>query len=51
MDTPTCIADGEILVDGFALSRLDGAAVVAEGKRAAREVALRAGINIGDTQG
>jgi 5-methylthioadenosine/S-adenosylhomocysteine deaminase len=50
-DVRMTMVDGEILVDGFALSRLDGAAVIAEGKQAARDVAQRAGITLGDTQG
>jgi 5-methylthioadenosine/S-adenosylhomocysteine deaminase len=50
-DVRMTMVDGEILVDGFALSRLDGAAIVSEAKHASREVAQRAGTSLGDTQG
>ena len=38
------MVDGEILVDGFRLARLDGAAIASEAGHAAREVAQRAGV-------
>ena len=50
-DVRLTMVDGEILVDGFALSRLDGPAIVREARSAAREVAQRADIDFfGDTQ-
>ena len=49
-DVRMTMVDGEVLVDGFSLARLDGAAIAAEAKNAAREVAQRAA-NFGDSQG
>jgi len=49
-DVRLTMVDGEILVDDFALTRLDGAAIAAAARDAAQEVARRAGI-FGDTQG
>jgi 5-methylthioadenosine/S-adenosylhomocysteine deaminase len=43
-DVRMTMVDGEILVDGFRLARLDGAAIAVEATHAAREVARRAGI-------
>ncbi len=43
-DVRMTMVDGEILVDGFALARMDGAAIAAEARQAARDVALRAGL-------
>ena len=44
-DVRLTMVDGEILVDGFALSRMDGPAIVREARSAAREVAQRADID------
>ncbi len=43
-DIRMTMVDGEVLVDEFRLSRLDGAEIASDAKRAAREVAGRAGI-------
>ena len=43
-DIRMTMVDGELLVDEFRLSRLDGAEIASEAKQAAREVAARAGI-------
>ena len=43
-DVRLTMVDGEILVNDFALTRLDGPGVVAEAKAAARDVARRAAI-------
>jgi cytosine/adenosine deaminase-related metal-dependent hydrolase len=43
-DVRMTMVDGEILVDDFALTRLDASAVVADAATAAREVAQKAGI-------
>ncbi len=43
-DVRMTMVDGEILVDGFGLARLDGAAIASEAAHAAREVAQRAGV-------
>ena len=43
-DVRMTMVDGEILVDGFRLARLDGAEIAAEANVAAREVARRAGV-------
>jgi 5-methylthioadenosine/S-adenosylhomocysteine deaminase len=43
-DVRLTMVDGEILVDDFALTRLDGASIAAEARNAARDVAQRAGI-------
>jgi 5-methylthioadenosine/S-adenosylhomocysteine deaminase len=43
-DVRLTMVDGEILVNDFALARLDGAAIAAEARSAARELAQRAGI-------
>jgi 5-methylthioadenosine/S-adenosylhomocysteine deaminase len=47
-DVRLTMVEGEVLVDRFALTRMDAAEVTAEAKRAARDVASRAGV--GDTQ-
>ena len=39
------MVDGEVLVDEFRLSRLDGAEIASDAKQAAREVAGRAGLS------
>ena len=51
-DVRLTMVDGEILVNDFALTRLDGTAIASEARDAARGVAQRAGIgvNVGDTQ-
>jgi hypothetical protein len=38
------MVDGEVLARDFSLSRLDGDQIAAEGRRAAAELAERAGI-------
>jgi len=43
-DVRTTIVDGEVLVDGFAPTRVDPAQVVAEARTAARDLAARAGL-------
>ena len=43
-DVRLTMVDGEILVEDFALSRMDSAAIVSEARHAAREIASRAGI-------
>jgi cytosine/adenosine deaminase-related metal-dependent hydrolase len=43
-DVRMTMVDGEVLVDEFRLSRLDGAEIASDAKRAAREVADRAGL-------
>ena len=43
-DVRTTIVDGEVLVDGFAPTRVDPAQVVAEARSAARDLAARAGL-------
>ena len=46
-DVRMTMVDGEILVDRFALTRLDGAAVADEARRYAAELFARAGIETG----
>jgi 5-methylthioadenosine/S-adenosylhomocysteine deaminase len=46
-DIRMTMVDGEVLVDEFRLSRLDGAEIASDAKRAAREVAARAGLGSG----
>jgi len=43
-DVRLTMVDGEILVDGFRLARMDGASIASEAKAAARDVAQRAGL-------
>jgi 5-methylthioadenosine/S-adenosylhomocysteine deaminase len=43
-DVRMTIVDGEILVDRFELARMDGPAIAAEARQAARAVAERAGL-------
>jgi 5-methylthioadenosine/S-adenosylhomocysteine deaminase len=43
-DVRMTMVDGDILVDGFALARMDATAIAAEARQAARDVALRAGL-------
>jgi len=43
-DVRTTIVDGEVLVDGFAPTRVDPAQVAAEARTAARDLAARAGL-------
>ena len=43
-DVRMTMVDGEVLVDEFRLSRLDGAEIASDAKRAAREIAGRAGL-------
>ncbi len=52
-DVRMTMVDGEILVEDFELAQLDRAAIVSEAKRAARDLAQRAGIDFagGDSHG
>jgi 5-methylthioadenosine/S-adenosylhomocysteine deaminase len=43
-DVRLTMVDGEVLVDGFALARLDASEIASDATRAAREVAARAGL-------
>jgi 5-methylthioadenosine/S-adenosylhomocysteine deaminase len=43
-DVRFTMVDGQVLVDRFALTRLDGAAIVAEARSAAAELVARAGV-------
>ena len=43
-DVRLTMVDGEVLVDGFALARLDASEIAPDATRAAREVAARAGL-------
>ena len=43
-DVRTTVVDGEVLVDGFALIRVDPAEVAGAARAAARDLAARAGI-------